>query len=163
MGGLVAMTRPSSETVGLSECAKVAGVAAWHEQGYVSAQKTPAQEDVFGFADAAAATQAYQAIADGLNACQQTTRDVQQRGGVPADAIVTATATTPQGLAWSRTWTGVAGTSAGGPQTNHYYLVRHDATVIVAAFTEFGANPPNRYDTAGDPAVLAMLATNAAS
>jgi hypothetical protein len=154
---------PPTQTVGLGECAKVGEVAAWHEQGYVSAQHTPAQEDIFGFADAATAGRAYQAIADGLAACQQTSRDLQRTTGTVTDAAVTATATTSQGLAWSRTWTGVAGASAGGPQTDHYYLVRHDATVIVAAFTEFGANPPNRYDAAGDPAVLTMLAANAAS
>jgi hypothetical protein len=161
-GGLVVMTLPTSGGVGLGECAKVTGATAWHEQAYASAQNTPAQEDIFGFANDAAAAQAYQAITADLNACQQTSRDVQQQAGKPVDAIVTATASSPQGRAWSRTWTGVAGASAAGPQTNHYYMVQHGATVIVAAFTEFGANPPHRYDTAGDDAVLSMLAANAA-
>ena len=157
------MTVPATVPIGLGECAKVTGAVAWHEQGYASAQNAPAQEDIFGFADTASSTQAYQAIAKDLNACQQTTRGVQQAAGIPADATVAATANTPQGLAWSRTWTGVGGASAAGPQTNHYYLIQHGANVIVAAFTEFGANPPHRYDTTGDPAVLTMLAANAAS
>ncbi|MFD0634249.1 hypothetical protein ACFQ9X_24560 [Catenulispora yoronensis] len=163
MGALVAMTLPPSRTVGLGECAKVVGATAWHEQGYISAQKTPAQEDIFGFADAATAAQAYAAIAAGLNGCQQTSRDVQQGAGVPVDATVAATATTAHGLAWSRTWTGVPGASLGGAQINHYYLVRHDTTIIIAAFTELGADPAHRYDTAGDSAVLTMLADHSTS
>ncbi|MEY9861490.1 hypothetical protein ABH935_007131 [Catenulispora sp. GAS73] len=162
-GGLVAMTLPAVGGIDLSECATVSGAAAWHEQGYASAQNTPAQEDIFGFTDTATATRAFQAIADGLNGCQQTSRDLQHSGGVTTDATVTTTATTAQGLAWARTWTAVPGASAAGPQTNHYYLVQHGATVIVAAFTEFGANPPHRYDTTGDPAVITMLAAHAVS
>jgi hypothetical protein len=163
MGPLAAMTVPATGTIGIGECAKVKGAAAWHEQGYISAQKTPAQEDVFGFADAATAARAYQDIATAMAGCQQTTRALQAQGGAPTDATVTATATTAQGFAWSRQWTGVAGQSAAGPQINHYYLVEHGATVIIAGFTEFGSHPANRYDTTGDPAVLTMLAANAVS
>lgn len=131
--------------------------AAWHEQGYLSAQNAPAQEDIFGFGDAQSAAQAFSAIASGLNACAQTTRDLQRAGGAPQDAVVATMATAPQARAWSRRWTGVAGQSAAGAQTNHYYLVQRGSIVILASFTEFGANPPNPYDPAGDPAVLTML------
>jgi hypothetical protein len=157
------MTLPTARDVGIGECAKVHGAVAWHEQGYVSAQNTPAQEDIFGFGDARAAAQEFSAITAGLNACGQTTRDVQRTAGVQQDAVVATTATATQAQAWSRRWTGVAGQSADGAQTNHYYLVQRGATVILASFTEFGANPPNPYDPAGDPAVLTMLSATVAS
>ncbi|GAA1965542.1 hypothetical protein [Catenulispora subtropica] len=163
MGGLVAMTVPEGRDIGISECASVHGAAAWHEQGYVSAQHTPAQEDVFGFGDPQSATRAFQSITASLDGCAQTTRDAQRRGGAPLDATVVTTATAQQAQAWSRKWTGVAGQSAAGPQINHYYLVQRGATVILAGFSEFGAHPPTPYDTAGDPAVLTMLTANAGS
>jgi len=163
MGGLVAMTVPPAHDIGIGECAKVHGAVAWHEQGYVSAQNTPAQEDIFGFGDAASAAQQFSAIAAGLNACTQTTRDLQRTAGVPQDAVVTTTATAVRAQAWSRRWTGFAGQSAAGPQTNHYYLVQRGPTVILASFTEFGASPPNPYDPVGDPAVLTMLSASVAS
>jgi hypothetical protein len=162
MGGLVTMTVPTTRGIGIEECAGVSGAVAWHEQGYVSALDTPAQEDVFGFGDIAAATKAYQDITAGLNSCGSASRDLQQKAGTATDAIVVTTATANQAQAWSRQWTGVPGQSAAGPQTNHFYLVQHGATVIVASFSEFGLNPPHRYDTVGDPAVLTMLAANAA-
>jgi hypothetical protein len=163
MGSLVAMTLPTTRGVGIGECAMVNGAAAWHEQGYVSAQRTPAQEDIFGFADEAAATRAYQDIAKAMGHCQQATRDLQAGVKTAVDATVTTTAHTAQGQAWSRRWTGVVGQSAGGPQTNHYYLVRHGATVILAGFTEFGFTPAHPYDTNGDAAVLTMFDANAGS
>ncbi|WP_194917382.1 hypothetical protein [Catenulispora rubra] len=157
------MTVPTARDIGVAGCAKVHGAVAWHEQGYVSVQNTPAQEDIFGFGDAQTAAQQFSAIAAGLNACTQTTRDLQRTAGVPQDAVVTTTATAAQAQAWSRRWTGFAGQSAAGPQSNHYYLVQRGPTVILASFTEFGANPPNPYDPAGDPAVLAMLSASVAS
>jgi hypothetical protein len=163
MGGLVPMNVPAMRAIGMSECASVRGAAAWHEQGYVSDQHTPAQEDIFGFSDTAAAAKAFQALAAGFDSCSATSQGLQQKSGTTVDAAVVATAAASQAKAWSRQWTGVAGQSAPGPQTNHYYLVQRGSTVIVASFTEFGAAPPHRYDTAGDSAVLTMLAANAAS
>lgn len=162
MGGLVPMDVPAARAIGITECAGVQGAAAWHEQGYVSNQHTPAQEDIFGFSDTATATKVFQNLAAGFDSCAATSRALQQKSGTTVDAAVAATATADHARAWSRQWTGVAGQSAPGPQTNHYYLVQRGATVIVAAFTEFGANPPHRYDTAGDSGVLTMLAANAA-
>lgn len=163
MGGLVAMNVPAARDIGIGECVGVNGAAAWHEQGYVSAQNTPAQEDVFGFADTATATKAFDDIVAGLGSCAATSRDLQRKAGTALDATVATTATANRAQAWSRQWTAVPGQSAAGPQRNHYYLVQHGATVIVASFTEFGADPANPYDTAGDPAVLTMLAANAGS
>ena len=38
--------------------------------------------------------------------------------------------------AWQRTWTGVQGLSAPGPQTNHLYFALHGTTVICLQFTQ---------------------------
>jgi hypothetical protein len=162
-GTLVAMPLSAEHRVSLNECANAPGVTAWHEQAYVSAQHTPAQEDILSFPDAAGAATAATAIQSGMRDCQATSQNLQRGSALAADARVTRTARNEAGAAWSRTWNAVAGLSAAGPQVNHYYLIRHGSTVVVAAFTEFGASRPDGYDAAGDPAVLAMLAADAAS
>ncbi|MEY9908067.1 hypothetical protein ABIA35_004300 [Catenulispora sp. MAP12-49] len=163
MGSLVAMNVPAHRGIGVGECLMVDGAAAWHEQGYISAQQTPAQEDIFSFADAATAAKAYQSMVGAMGACQQLSRSLQSADHLPADAAVTPTGRGTQAQAWSRSWTGVPGQSMAGPQINHYYLVQRGATVIVAAFTETGSGLAHPYDTSGDPAVLTMLTAHAGS
>lgn len=162
-GTLVAMPLSAEHRVTLNECADAPGVTAWHEQAYISAQHTPAQEDILSFPDAAGAATAATAIQAGMRGCQATSRNLQRGSGPATDARVTRTARNGSGAAWSRSWNAVAGFSAAGPQVNHYYLIRHGSTVVVAAFTEFGAHRADGYDVAGDPAVLAVLAADAAS
>lgn len=161
-GDLTALPVSAGHRVRLNECASAEGVTAWHEQGYISARNTPAQEDILSFPDTTGAARAFAAIQSGMEGCEDTLRKLQSGSGTVTDAQVTRTADSAQGSAWSRTWTGVIGASAAGPQINHYYLVRHGGTVVVAAFTEFGAHPADAYDTAGDPAVVSMLAADAA-
>ena len=139
------------------------GAGAWHEQGYISAQHTPAQEDIFGFADTASAASAYQSMVGAMSGCQQLSRSLQSADHLPADASVAVTGTGTQEQAWSRTWTGVPGQSMAGPQIDHYYLVQRGATVIIAGFTETGPGLAKPYDTSGDQAVLSMLAAHAGS
>jgi hypothetical protein len=163
MGSLGTMQLPAQRGIEISECLMLNGAAAWHEQAYISAQQTPAQEDIFGFTDAASAAKAYQAMAAAEAGCQQVSRGLQAQNHLPTDATVAVTGQGNQAQAWSRSWTGVAGQSMPGPQIDHYYLVQRGATVIVASFTETGAGLARPYDTAGDPAILTMLAANAGS
>jgi hypothetical protein len=48
------------------------------------------------------------------------------------------------------------GISAGGPQTNHFYVAVNGTRLIVLQFTEFPGQA-TRYNVAADPQVLAML------
>ncbi|MFF5470217.1 hypothetical protein [Streptomyces achromogenes] len=155
-----ANTRPVGPETRLNECATVRGAASWQQQGYVSAFKTPAIEDSFTFATEAAATGAYQNLVTDLAGCQDTSREVQRKAGLTADARVERTAATADGDAYRRQWTGVAGMSAPGAQTNHVYLVRRGATVTVLQFTEMrtASGPRHSYDIRDDRATLATLA-----
>ncbi|MGW2954704.1 hypothetical protein [Streptomyces eurythermus] len=155
-----ANTRPVGPETRLNECATVRGAASWQQQGYVSAFKTPAIEDSFTFATEAAATGAYQNLVTGLAGCQDTSRETQRKAGLSADARVERTAATADGNAYRRQWTGVAGMSAPGAQTNHVYLVRRGATVTVLQFTEMrtASGPRHSYDIRDDRATLATLA-----
>lgn len=161
-GHLTALPVSAGHRVRLNECASAEGVTAWHEQGYISTRNTPAQEDILSFRDTTGAARAFAAIQSGMDGCQDTLRTLQRDSGTVTDAQVARTAHSTRGSAWSRTWTGVIGTSAAGPQVNHYYLVRHGSTVVVTAFTEFGAHRADAYDTAGDPAVVSVLAAHTA-
>ncbi|GGS02193.1 MULTISPECIES: hypothetical protein [Streptomyces] len=153
-------TRPVGPETRLNECATVRGAASWQQQGYVSAFKTPAIEDSFTFATEAAATGAYQNLVTDLAGCQDTSREVQREAGLTVDARVERTAATADGNAYRREWTGVAGMSAPGAQTNHVYLVRRGATVTVLQFTEMrtASGPRHSYDIRDDRATLATLA-----
>jgi hypothetical protein len=154
-----ANTRPVGHDTQLNECAAVHGATSWQQQGYVSTFKTAAIEDSFTFATQAAATITYQNLVADMAECQNTSREAQREGGLSADARVERTAATADGNAYSRQWTGVAGMSAPGPQTNHIYLVRRGATVTVLQFTEMRASgQQHSYDTKNDRATLATLA-----
>lgn len=145
-----------------NECASVDGATTWTQQSFSGGgSQNVAIQDTFAFSSASAAQNADQAIVSAMGTCQQTTRALQARNKVPADGVVTQTAESGGAVAWERTWTGVMGVSAEGPQTNHLYLAVGGSTLIVLQFTEF-PGAAAAYDTAGDPQVLAMLETELA-
>jgi len=158
----VATGAPSTRSIaghdiGENECAKVDGASTWTQQAFSGGDgQNVAIQDTFVFTNAAAARSAYQNVVTGMDGCQQTTRALQAANKVALDASVTETAGQPEAAAWKRSWTGVMGMSAEGPQTNHYYLAVNGTRLIVLQFTEFpGQAAP--YDVAADPQVLAML------
>ncbi|MFE2284561.1 hypothetical protein ACFXDJ_10345 [Streptomyces sp. NPDC059443] len=153
-----ARTQPMTRDFQLNECASVPGATNWRQQGFISSHKTPATQNSLSFKDEAAAKTAYQKVLDGMNSCAQSSQALQKQYGVAPDAAVQQTATTDNGRAWSRRWTGVAGTSAPGPQTNHVYVVQRGAVLTLLTFDEWDSAAPSSYDTHSDASVLAMLA-----
>ena len=148
--------------IGENECAEIVGASTWTQQGYSGGDgQNVAIQDTFGFTSSAAAEAAYQNAVTGMDACQQTTRALQAANKVTADARVTKTAGLVRAAAWERSWTGVMGMSADGPQTNHIYLAVNGTRLIVLQFTEFPGQTA-AYDTAADPQILAMLDTELA-
>jgi hypothetical protein len=143
--------------IGENECASIDGASGWVQQGYAAGTGPDAAiRDTFTFADAAAAQSALRTVASAMASCQQTSRAGQTAGKITPDATVTQTAALAQAGAWRRSWTGVRGLSAYGPQINHYYAAAGGNELIFVQFTEFpGAAAP--YDTAADPQVLATL------
>ncbi|WP_051450531.1 hypothetical protein [Actinospica robiniae] len=156
--GALSVRTVTGHTITENECADVPGATVWTQQGFSGGDgKNPAIEDAFDFPDAAAAQRAYARFTAAMADCQTTTRAYQSKNGVTPDAVVRQTAALPHALAWSRTWTGVEGMSAEGPQTNHVYVATAGSRLIVLQFTEFpGATAP--YAISGDPQTLAMLA-----
>ncbi len=156
------MTEPQHLRTGgsftLNECASVSGAYDWWQQGFVSAQETPAVQDVLSFTTSGAARGAYREVVTGLGGCRQRTRDYQKRYGLTPDATMVRTATAPDGGAWSRHWTGVQGISADGVQTNHLYVVRRGRQLVLLHFDEWAKNAAPAYDTRQDPSVLESLA-----
>ncbi|GAA1259136.1 hypothetical protein GCM10009665_56570 [Kitasatospora nipponensis] len=150
----VAVTR----AVQVNECASVTGAVSWQQLGYVGAYQTPAEQDVFGFADDAAAHTAYQSLLTQMGSCQTQSRAVQTKAQVSADAQVSQTATTDQGTAWSRQWTGVQGLSAAGPQTDHLFAVQHGKTLAVVHFDEWAGTSAAPYSTRSDGDLLTAVA-----
>jgi hypothetical protein len=150
--------------VGLNECATVHGARLWQQQGYISAFHTPAVHDIFTFSDATAGRTEYQALVASMDGCQSQTRVLQTQHGVTADALVVKTAVLPSGRAYVRRWTGYAGLSAPGPQTNHYYLALQGNLVAVVQFTEgIGAAESRPYDTTADTLALAVVVSQLAN
>lgn len=141
-----------------NECAKVVGAQTWTQQGYSGAAgRNVATQDTFTFTGSAAARSAYRTFFAEMADCQTATREYQETNKITPDALVIRTATVGnEAGAWERTWTGVMGLSAGGPQTNHYYAAVDGKRLIVLQFTEFpGHSVP--YSSAADPRVLATL------
>jgi hypothetical protein len=148
----------SGHAVGENECAKVSGADTWTQQGFSGAdEQNIAVEDDFSFASPAAAHGAYAAFAPEMAGCQATSRALQSASHTTSDAEVRQTASAPSALAWERTWTGVAGMSAPGAQTDHVYLAVRGTELIVLQFTEFPGKAP-AYAVSGDSQVLARLA-----
>lgn len=153
-----ARTQPVTSAIQLNECASVAGATSWQQAAYISVHRTPAEQDVFTFGDASAAKAAYQSLLARMGDCQAQSRALQGKSHLTADATVAATATTAQGTAWSRRWTGVEGISAAGPQTNHLYAVQQGASLAVVHFDEWAGTQAAPYDTRADQDVLSAVA-----
>lgn len=152
---------PSTRTIaghniGENECAKVDGADTWTQQAFSGGGQNVAIQDTFVFGSTATANSAYQNMVSGMDACQRTTRALQAANKVPANAAVTETASRSDAAAWERTWTGVMGMSAAGPQTNHLYVAHDGTRLIVLQFTEFPGQAA-AYDVSADPSVLSML------
>ena len=140
-----------------NECASVRGATAWTQQGFSGDRgQTAAIQDTFAFGNSGEAQAAYQGMVTGMARCQAVTQAYQRANHTPADAVVRQTASRAHSVAWQRTWTGVMGMSAGGPQANHFYLAVRGPVLVVMQFTEFPGQAA-RYDAARDPQVLAML------
>ncbi|MFD5146605.1 hypothetical protein [Streptomyces sp. NPDC058401] len=146
------------QKITLNECAAVSGATLWQQQGYLSAARNAAGQQLFSFPDAASAKGAYDRLVADMNTCQSTSRELQAREGVPQDAVVTATATAEDGAAWSRHWTGDGGMSARDVQTNHLYAVHQGEHLTLFQFDELAERPAPPHDTGTDAAVLGALA-----
>ncbi|MFB8242381.1 hypothetical protein ACFC58_38210 [Kitasatospora purpeofusca] len=144
--------------VTLNECASIAGAATWQQQGYRTATGNPAGQQLFSFPAPEAAHAAYQQLLADMDACQESSRQLQAREAVPRDATVTRTAATSDGTSWSRQWTGVGGLSAPDQQTNHLYALQQGAVLTLFQFDELKERPAPAHDAGTDPSVLAALA-----
>ncbi|MFF5468883.1 hypothetical protein [Streptomyces achromogenes] len=151
-------TRKPGPEFQLNECVTVRGATGWQQQGFISAHKTPAVQDSLGFPDAASARAAYREVLAGMKGCEATSRALQKRYGLAADARVRQTAGAGEATAWSRTWTAVQGLSAPGAQANHIYAVRRGSVLVLLHFDEWDSAAPRSYDPKGDADVLAGLA-----
>ena len=143
--------------VELNECATVDGPATWQQQTYVSSSGgDSAIFETFTFGTSAAARSAFATASSGMKSCQATSRALQVTHHITPDAVSLETASTADAAAFERTWTGVEGMSAYGPQVNHLYLATSGATVVVLHFDEFGKEPAP-YDVHDDATVLTTL------
>lgn len=141
----------------LNECASIHGATTWQQQAYSSSGGNSAILEIYTFASDSAGS-AYHAALSGMAACQTTTRALQTANHVPADAVSRQTASATGAAAFVRTWTGVEGVSAAGPQTNHLYFAMHGTTLLVLHFDELaGQSTAAPYDVRNDPGVLSML------
>jgi len=141
----------------LNECASVFGPATWQQQSYVSRSGgDSAIFETYSFGTSAAARSAYTRAASGMGSCQATTRSLQVAAHIAPDAVARQTAGATGAAAFERTWTGVDGVSAAGPQTNHLYLAVRGTTLVVLHFDAFG-QAPAPYNVRNDPAVLDTL------
>ena len=144
--------------VELNECANVDGAATWQQQGYLSSGGNVAILETYTFGGAAAAGTAYASVLAGMQSCQATSRALQTSAGISADASARETADSPDAAAFERTWTGVEGVSAAGPQINHLYLAVQGSTVLILHFDELNSGTSSSpYDVRNDPSVLSML------
>ncbi|SEQ10207.1 hypothetical protein SAMN04487983_100368 [Streptomyces sp. yr375] len=151
------VTQPLDRAFGLNECVSVPGAVDWQQQGFISAQSTPAVQDTLSFPDEAAARAAYLGVLDAMKGCAEKSRALQKEYKLPEDAVVRQTADTRSGTAWMRRWTGVQGFSAPGDQTNHVYAVQHGQVLALLHFDEWDAKAAPSYDLSGDAAVLRTL------
>ncbi|WP_405790982.1 sensor domain-containing protein [Streptomyces sp. NBC_00029] len=157
-GPLSSQDLSDGRKITVNECAAVAGATLWQQQGYRSSAGSPAGQQLFAFPDAEAAQSAYRRLVADMNNCQTVSRHVQKREGVRQDAVVTTTATTGDGTAWARHWTGVGGLSAPDTQTNHLYVVHQGDHLTLFQFDELAERAAPPHDTGTDAAVLGALA-----
>jgi len=143
--------------IGENECAKVDGAGIWTQQSFSGGGgQNVAIQDTFAFTSSGTAQSAYQNVVAGMSACQQITRALQASNNVSVDATVTNTVSQAGAAAWARSWTGVMGVSAAGPQTNHLYVALAGTSLIVLQFTEFPGHAAV-YDVTADPSVLSII------
>ncbi|SEM36032.1 hypothetical protein [Streptacidiphilus jiangxiensis] len=143
--------------IGENECVKVHGATTWTQQAFAGGDgQNMAVQDTFSLPTTAAARSAYQSIVAEMDACQATSRAVQTSAGITANAAVVTTDRLANAGSWQRTWTGVLGTSASGPQTNHFYAAVAGTHLIVLTFSEYPGHG-SAYATSGDAQVLATL------
>jgi hypothetical protein len=149
----------AGHSVELNECASVAGASTWQQQPYSSSGGNSAILEIYTFGTAAAAQSAFEAVDAGMGSCQATSRALQTANQVKPDAVCSQTASAGGAVAFERTWTGVGGISAAGPQINHLYLAESGTTLLVLHFDEFsaGGGTAGEYDVHDDPSVLTML------
>ncbi|MER5206780.1 hypothetical protein [Streptomyces sp. NPDC002825] len=143
----------------LNECVTLDRATAWHQQGFLGTTRDIiAVQDTLTFPDEATAKAAYRATVDAMNTCEATSRALQKQNALPQDAAVRQTATTADGTAWQRRWTGVQGLSSPGDQANHVYAVQQGRELALLHFDEVAseAAAPS-YDFRGDTAVLRTL------
>ncbi|MFI2737160.1 hypothetical protein [Streptomyces sp. NPDC018711] len=143
----------------LNECVSLDRATAWHQQGFLGTTRDIiAVQDTLTFPDEATAKAAYRATVDAMNTCEATSRALQKRNALPQDAAVRQTATTADGTAWQRRWTGVQGLSSPGDQANHVYAVQHGRELALLHFDEVASeSAAPSYDFRGDTAVLRTL------
>jgi hypothetical protein len=150
----------SGHDISINECAKVIGAQTWSQQGYGSAAtQDPAIQDAYTFASPDAARSAYTALVDAMNSCGKLSTALQSKNGIAPDAVVRETAAQSDASAWERTWNGVEGMSAAGPQVDHYYVALRGGTVLSLQFAELTSPGKAAYPVAGDNSVLTMLET----
>ncbi|WP_051696127.1 hypothetical protein [Streptomyces sp. NRRL S-244] len=146
------------EKITVNECAAVSGARSWQQQGYISAAKNPAGQQAFGFADQAAAAEAYRRILTAMDGCKTASRKAQAAAAVEEDAEVATTASAQDATAWSRQSTGTGGMSAADRQTNHIYAVQRGEFLVLFQFDELAERAAKPYDTRGDAELLTTLA-----
>lgn len=147
----------TGHNIQVNECASIDGPATWQQQVYVSRSGgDSAFLEIYAFGTSAEARSAFAGASSGMNSCQATSRALQVKNHITPDAVTRQTASTADAAAFERTWTGVDGISAYGPQTNHLYFATSGTTVVVLHFDEYGRRPA-AYDVGNDPAVLATL------
>jgi hypothetical protein len=149
----------TGHTVELNECAGVAGASTWQQQPYLSRSGNPAILEIYTFDSAARARAAFDAAGSGMGSCQAASRALQRANHITPDAVCRQTASAAGAVAFERTWTGVEGMSAAGPQINHLYLAVRGPTLLALHFDELPASggAARRYDVHADPSVLTML------
>jgi hypothetical protein len=148
----------SGHDIQLNECATIRGAATWQQQPYESSGGDSAILEAYTFPAAAQAGSAFSAALSGMQACQATSRALQATNHTRVDAVTRETAGAAEEAAYERTWTGVEGISAAGPQTNHLYIAVNGTEVVVLHFDELAkVGSAGAYDIRDDSAVLTML------
>jgi len=148
----------SGHDIQLNECATIHGASTWQQQPYESSGGDSAILEAYTFPTAAQAGSAFTAALSGMQACQATSRALQATNHTRVDAVTRETAGAAEGAAFERTWTGVEGISAAGPQTNHLYLAVSGNAVVILHFDELAqGGSASAYDIRNDSSVLTML------
>ncbi|NUS14970.1 MAG: hypothetical protein HOY69_26835 [Streptomyces sp.] len=147
-------------------CGGLNGFTGRQELTFSGAGGGKAQQFLFTFPSAQAASTAYQTIVNGRTHCQDMWRAGQSQRGIPADAVITRTADGDGQSAWSWRWTGFETVATtGGPQIDHEYLVQRGAVLTILDLDDHlaGSTSSPAFDTAGDAGVLHDLSAHLCS